>query len=276
MKKINCDIIQDLIPSYADEVCSCATKECVQEHIEECNQCKRQLEIYKNIEISDPNIEKKQIDGLKKFRNQMKRMNIFGLTLILLLVGLGVYNFCTNYISLSTVIYYVLFPIAMIGLYLFTGDMGNMKSAEKKDYIIAVLSLIDIILGIALMFYSINCVISGRRVFSMENAQLGPFINKAWGILFLLLIIGFVYLLIRLIKKNVDNKSIICLQMMGMFLFLAYVTLLNRLDSVEYFNRLFTQITVRIGVMGLAGSLIFAVVRRRNRQQSIKPGQDQK
>jgi len=29
MKKINCDIIQDLIPSYADEVCSCATKECV-------------------------------------------------------------------------------------------------------------------------------------------------------------------------------------------------------------------------------------------------------
>lgn len=265
MKIIECDIIQDLIPSYIDGISSDATKECVEEHIRECNQCKSQIEIYQNTEISDRNIEQKQIDGFKKFHNQMKRMNLFSTTLILLLVGLGVYNFCTNYVSLSSIIYYVLFPVCMIGLYLFTGSKGNMNSAENKDYIIATFSIIDILIGVGFMFYTINSIISGKNVFSLENEQLGPFINKVWGILFLLLVIGFVYLLHRMIQKNIDNKPMICLQMMGMFLLLAYVILLRRLDSVEYFNRLFTQITVVIGVMGLAGCVVFALIKHKSK-----------
>ena len=265
MNKMNCEIIQDLIPSYIDGICSDATKECVEEHIRECNQCKRLTEIYQDTEVSDPNVVQKQIDGFKKFHGQMKRRNLFSVALIILLVGLGLYNFCSNFMSLSTIFYYVLFPICMIGLYLFTGDNRDMKAAEKKDYIITVISMADILCGIGFMFYAINSVINGKKVFSMENEQLGPFTNKVWGILFLLLVAGFVYLLIRMIRKNISNKSMICLQMMGMFLFLAYVTLLNRLDSIENFNRFFTQITVIIGSMGLLGSIIFARLGRKSK-----------
>ena len=214
MEKMNCDIIQDLIPSYVDEICSDATKECIEEHIRECNQCKRQIEIYQDTEISDLNIEQKQIDGLKRFYKKMKRMNLFSVTLIILLVGLGVYNFCTNYINTSTIFYYVLFPICMIGLYLFTEDKGNMKSAEKKDYIITALSSVLTLSGIGFMFYAINQVVSGKKVFSMENVQLGPFINKVWGTMFLFSVIGFVYLLLRMIHNKIHNQSMICIQMM--------------------------------------------------------------
>lgn len=270
MNKYNCDIIQDLIPSYVDGICSDATKECVEEHVMECNQCKSLIEIYQDTEITDPNIEEKQIDGLKKFNNRMKRMNLFSVTLIILLVGLGLYNFCTNYISPSTIFYYVLFPICMIGLYLFTGDKGKIRPAGRKDYIIATLSIVDALSGIAFMFYAINRVISGKKVFSMDNSQLGPFINKTWGILFLLLVIGFVYLLHRMIRKNIYNKSMICLQMMGMFLLLAYVTLLSRLDSIENFNRLFAEITIVIGAMGLVGSSVFAVIEHKSKGAVIK------
>ena len=34
MEKMNCDIIKDLIPSYIDGICSGASKNCVEEHIE--------------------------------------------------------------------------------------------------------------------------------------------------------------------------------------------------------------------------------------------------
>ena len=260
MKKMNCDIIQDLIPSYVDGICSDATKECVEEHVRECNQCRNLVEIYRDAEISVRNIEQKQIDGFKKFHSKMKLMNLFSLVLVLLLIGLGIYTFCTNYISLSTIIYYVLFPICTIGLYLFTGKKGNMKRAEKKDYIVAVLSIIDTVCAIGFMLYAINCVISGQNVFSVENAQLGPFIHKVWRIQFLLLVIGFLYLLIRMLRNNINNKCMMCLQMMGMFLLLAYVTLLRELTSIEDFNGLFTQITVIIGTMGLAGIIVFAVI----------------
>lgn len=259
MKITNCSIIQDLIPSYVDGVCSDDSKECVEEHIRECDKCKNLIEIYQDTEISEPSIEQKQIDGFKKFHGKIKTMNIFSMILFLLLIGLGTYTFCTNYISPSTILYYVLFPFCIAGLYLFTGGRENMKRAERKDYIVAALSIVDTLCGIGFMFYAINRVINGKKVFSLENEQIGPFINKVWGILFLLLVIGFVYLLLRMIRNKINNKSMICLQMMGMFLLLAYVTLLKRLDSIEYFYSFFTQITVVIGTMGLVGCIVFAV-----------------
>jgi hypothetical protein len=141
------------------------------------------------------------------------------------------------------------------------GKKGNMKRAEKKDYIVAALSIIDTVVAISFMLYAMNCIINGKKVFSVENAQLGPFINIVWGILFLLLVIGFVYLLLRMIRNN-NNKWMICLQMMEMFLLLAYVTLLSNLTSIEGFYAKFTQITVVIGTMGLAGIIVFAVIRQ--------------
>ncbi len=266
MKIMNCDIIQDLIPSYVDGICSDATKECVEEHVSECNQCKKQVAIYRDAEISDCNIEQIQIDGFKKFHIQMKLMNVFSMVLVILLIRLGTYTFCTSYRILSTIIYYMLFPICMIGLYIFTTNKKHMQRVEKKDYIIATLSMINIIFAIGFMFYVINCIISGKTVFAVESAQLGPFINKVWGIQFLLFVIGFVYLLLRMIRNNINNKSMICLQMMGMFLLLAYVTVLKELISFEEIYGRFTQITVIIVTMGLLGSLLFAVIGQKGKK----------
>ncbi len=260
MKTLSCDIIQDLLPSYVDGICSDATKECVQEHMKECDQCKKSAEIYRNTEISDQTIEQKQIDGFKKFHRQMKHTNLFSIILVLILTGLGIYTFCTNYILMSTLIYYVLFPICMIGLYLFSTKKGHLKGAEIKDYFVAALSVIDTICAIGFLLYAINCIISGKAVFSLKNEQLGPFINGVWGILFFLLVIGIVYLLVRMIRSNVKNQSMICLLMMGMFLLLSYVTLLKDLTSIDDFYSLFTQVTIIIGAMGLTGSIVFAVI----------------
>ena len=260
MKIMNCDIIQDLIPSYVDGICSDATKESVEEHVIECNQCKKRVAIYRDAEISDRNIEQIQIDGFKKFHVQMKLMNLFSMVLVILLIGLGTYTFGTSYRILSTAIYYMLFLICMIGLYLFTTNKKHMQRVEKKDYIVATLSMINIVFAIGFMFYVINCIISGKAVFSVESAQLGPFINKVWGIQFLLFVIGYVYLLHRMIRKNINNKCMICLQMMGMFLLLAYVTVLKELVSFKVIYGRFTQITFVIGTMGLIGFLAFTVI----------------
>lgn len=265
MKIMNCDIIQDLIPSYVDGICSDATKECIEEHVSECNQCKGRVAIYRDAEISDRKIEQVQIDAFKKFHNQMKLMNLFSVVLVILLIGLGTYTFCTSYRILSTIIYYMLFPICMISLYLFTTNKKHMKRVEKKDIFVATLSMINIFFAIGFMFYVINCIISGKSVFSVESAQLGPFINKVWGIQFLLFVIGFAYLLLRKIRNNINNKCMMCLQMMGMFLLLAYVTVLKDLISFEDIYGRFTQITVIIVTMGLLGFLVFAAIGKKGK-----------
>ena len=36
MTKVSCDIIQDILPLYCDDVCSLDSKKMVEEHLQEC------------------------------------------------------------------------------------------------------------------------------------------------------------------------------------------------------------------------------------------------
>ena len=44
MSKTNCSIIRDLLPLYADEVCSRESRALVNEHLQDCEFCRNALE----------------------------------------------------------------------------------------------------------------------------------------------------------------------------------------------------------------------------------------
>lgn len=82
MKEVNCNIIQDLLPLYVDGVVSQDTQEFVEEHLEHCEECKREVEFMRT-DLSLP-IEKKAplFKGLKKkWRN--KKLIISGVSILL-------------------------------------------------------------------------------------------------------------------------------------------------------------------------------------------------
>lgn len=41
--KYNCDLIKDLLPLYVDEICSDESKKIVEEHLDECLDCRDYL-----------------------------------------------------------------------------------------------------------------------------------------------------------------------------------------------------------------------------------------
>ena len=43
MNKFDCEIIKDLLPLYADNVCSEKSTKCVEEHLQECAECSEEL-----------------------------------------------------------------------------------------------------------------------------------------------------------------------------------------------------------------------------------------
>lgn len=45
MKLIDCDIIQDLLPSYNDKISSKSTNDLVEEHLQKCENCRMVLKI---------------------------------------------------------------------------------------------------------------------------------------------------------------------------------------------------------------------------------------
>lgn len=69
-KKTECEIVQDLLFSYADEVLNTQSKRLVEKHLLECKECQLKFdEIKKDIENNENN-QKKQIDYLKKIRRK--------------------------------------------------------------------------------------------------------------------------------------------------------------------------------------------------------------
>ena len=60
--KTNCDIIQDLLPLYCDNVCSEESKQTIEEHIQECEQCRNDLmQMQKEVKEDIPKISNTKV-----------------------------------------------------------------------------------------------------------------------------------------------------------------------------------------------------------------------
>lgn len=69
MEKMNCKVIGDLLPLYLDGVCSDETTEMVEEHLNGCEECKKNLEYMK----SDMSIsEERDAEVIKKVKRRIR------------------------------------------------------------------------------------------------------------------------------------------------------------------------------------------------------------
>ena len=82
MKQIDCDVIQDLLPSYSDKVSSDATNNLVEEHLKTCKKCSAALKnMNKDIDTEIVENQDEQIDYLKKYKKNKIITIIFAITL---------------------------------------------------------------------------------------------------------------------------------------------------------------------------------------------------
>ncbi|HBR01300.1 MAG TPA: hypothetical protein DD738_01655, partial [Ruminiclostridium sp.] len=79
MNKINCNIVKDILPLYADNIVSEDTKKLVEEHLLNCNDCKKELSLLKS-DLETPTVvitEKDDIAFLKKIGLDIKKKRVF-------------------------------------------------------------------------------------------------------------------------------------------------------------------------------------------------------
>ncbi len=98
MNRIDCEVVQDLFPSYIEGLTSEKTNAVIEEHLAGCDKCGKVLAAMRGSVSDTPDIsteEKQEIDFLKKNRNRNRRI-IFGsiagaLLLILAVIALRVF-----------------------------------------------------------------------------------------------------------------------------------------------------------------------------------------
>lgn len=88
--KNECEIVQDLLFGYNDKTLQNTSKEFVENHLKECNECK---EILKQIQNdTEPEEEIEKINYFKKVRSKINRKNIFLIIALVLLAFVILFN----------------------------------------------------------------------------------------------------------------------------------------------------------------------------------------
>ena len=88
---LTCELVEDLMPSYIDGLTSEVTNKAVREHLSQCERCKAKLE-----SMAEPysegkiELEKKEIDFLKKNRRKNIRTKLISLLAVVLVVAVAV------------------------------------------------------------------------------------------------------------------------------------------------------------------------------------------
>lgn len=82
--KKECKIVQDLLPSYIDNLTTKETKYYIDEHLEKCQECKEMLEEMKrDFNLNIPKKDNREVKYIKKFN---KKINILKLIILLAIV----------------------------------------------------------------------------------------------------------------------------------------------------------------------------------------------
>ena len=90
-KKTECEIVQDLLLGYVDNVLNTESKKLVEKHLLQCSNCQKRLEEIKKDINENAETQKKEIDYLKKIRIKAKIKSIFFAILIILTILVGYY-----------------------------------------------------------------------------------------------------------------------------------------------------------------------------------------
>lgn len=91
MKKTECKIVQDLLPSYIDNLTSAETNSFIEQHIENCLECEEVLkDMQGDIQLEKINNSKK-INALKKVKRRYRRITVISILIVILVIIIALY-----------------------------------------------------------------------------------------------------------------------------------------------------------------------------------------
>jgi len=276
MSKLECDVIRDLLPSYVDEICSETSKRYVEEHVEDCPECEKLLEQLRDTEIVTDEMERREIDGLKKVKRHIRRQDISGAALMLFLIlSVIFYSPLVSFGRWRTTvtIYCVLLGLCVLCAALYVYYQKPEKRIQWKDWLIAGISTVASVGITSLLAYCLTSIdfSTDRLPFGLAVGQVGSFMGYLLDGTTVLQLGLFGALVWRLMKKNVNNGWAWSLCLTGASIAQLYVEHLRRMDlSVSTIGFAGPGSVAAIAtIIGLVGVVLSLVLSKRTAKSAM-------
>ena len=262
--KMKCSVIQDLMPSYVDEICSQDSRELVQEHVAECEQCKAKLEQMKNTQIVGGDASKKQVDYLKKIRTTILRKEWLGKFMLVILAFIevgGVFSGRGSLVNFQVETGILFSLLLMCG----AGLAGNYGFSEKRKSAIVEISIsaVGLLMLVILSEYSTYDIVRDIIPFHMsEMYHVGPFLETCYRIIILA---EMLILLWNTFKKQ-NNAYATILNIVSLSLASNLTEILYHMDTRETFQKYVDMSNIfqlTLAALGIVACFLFRS-RRKN------------
>lgn len=264
MSKKECDIIKDLLPSYVDEICSEASKEWIEEHLADCEECKKTVAMLKNTEFSARRLEQESLDaGRRVIRQNLRRSMVgLGLCFLLLLVIFFTLNYEGYYGRVPVPVLYAALPVCMVMTWLVSRNQTKLRPMDKWDIGSSIVALIGMGYGIVLLFFVMNIIKSGD-VLPVPN--IGPVLNGQMVTVIVLCFGLYMAQMARTIKQGRAGSVVVNVCLLGVFVMLGYCLQLGNMSDLKVATTAIRTFTLSILGIGVVGTVVLAFLDKRAR-----------
>lgn len=241
MSRISCDVTRDLLTVYLDEVCSEESRELVDEHLQECRNCRDFLEAMKVTDIKE-NCKNKQFQFFKKAKQQLDNRYKLFFFIALLFTALMVIYSELYYYHIPEIFINVSIPVLMVTFFLAQPTKQNkVRKYHLLQLTSAALSVFLIgfhLFAVGQLTLLLNAPNDDKlcALFQTEAYYLGPFLEKIYLIcVFIEIALLITYYMLG--KKN--QCSFISGQnasWLGIGLGLAFRASLYNMETLESFK----------------------------------------
>lgn len=263
MKEISCNIIQDLLPSYVDDICTEDSRHLIEEHISGCERCRTQLELLKSTELTDERGEQKRISYLKKIKRHYDQGIVSLVFLTLMVIG-GFLFLMFNDELAGSFLYYIILPLMLMAAYCLTPDSPLADKRTKCAVILVFGSALVSIFMISyyvLLVFGWNILTEKTKIgpFGVPCNEIGPYLEKR--IIFMAIVQLGIFILsnILIFRGYRIYKGIYGLTLTGIWLAGGYLCTLHNMSTVEGLFRRFAAMTIYIMIEGVVCSVAACV-----------------
>lgn len=234
MPKTNCNIIKDLLPSYLDELCSIESKQLVEKHFEECENCKKLYEQNK-LELLHPQVKTaKEVDYFKMIRINVNKKNKTLLLLAGILFFIQLYlNFASYRFSSDFTMYInYIFPVLIAGaLFTILPDFAEQAVPNKIKLPVLGLEFAATTYILVLLIFFAQCFTNDTLPLGLQAEHTGPFLAIQIVALAIIFIAAFVVTLILSFRKKMICPALCFVPLGSLSIMFEYLNVLGKLSS---------------------------------------------
>lgn len=258
--KINCDVINDLMPSYLDGICSEASKKLVEEHLSECRACRSLIDSMQKTQIVSEKTVLKELNYMKKVREHFVKKNIAGLFVLALVTLGGFIMMLTSSSIVSETVYRFCLPLLAVYSYFILSDYGKRKENRKWKTGLLVVNLAFLLYNAGLAAWILKLCHTLQNPLGMTDRQVGPFF--AWQLIGIAAIQTILFLTdMFLCAKNEERyHPSLMAALTNIFLAQNILTLLHHMEEPNAFS---SHLGYSFGILlfeGIFAGIILALI----------------